>query len=113
MTAEKICKDLIMAQKIEFNGMELNDLQKAAISKQNFMVLIDTLHKLMLIDDSTKKLLHRIREKRNAYIHVKEKMSPEKDCPVMLEDLKDVIINIHSVFNDYIIVDGLLTPKAT
>jgi hypothetical protein len=91
---ERICFDILSAQKITLDGRQLTEEEISCLYEMNFNKVVDLLCTWGLIERDTKNEMHKIYDKRNQYTHPKMKaINPEKDSIDVLKRVKKIIID--------------------
>jgi hypothetical protein len=111
MAAERICFDYIDFSEIQINGKTLSDKAKQELINLPLRHLINFLYEYGIIDDKSKKVLHRIADIRNATVHPKMLSDPKKDAIEVLNKLCKVAENLLSMFRFYDLVNGRFVKR--
>lgn len=115
LIAERLCCDIIEIENFQVRGKTLSSDEKQAMMKLQFRNLINLLAKWALIQKSTKKSLHEIRDIRNRYVHPRQSppVNPKEDAKRIINVLFDVARDEFgpSATGRYTIENGKLTAR--
>jgi hypothetical protein len=69
ITAERLCMDILLRQELTINGRTMLSSELESLLAIPHSHMIDLLYGWKIVNDDTRKKLHRIKDIRNAYVH--------------------------------------------
>ncbi len=104
ITAERMCEALV-------DIVDISPEDKARLLSLRFYDSVWVMLKLNIINPEIFAELDKIRKTGNNYIHPKESINPSSDSENVINSLGRLVNSTSSIFNEYDIIQGRLTPK--
>lgn len=91
---ERICYDILLKSKININGKPLSPEQISCLFEMNLSYLLPLLSNWGLINQKSEKLMWKINQKRNEYVHPKKgKTNMQNDALEIIKKVTDILMN--------------------